>query len=237
MATYGTLYLLPVSLGECNLEDVLPKRNLELIKTLIYYIAENAKDARAFLKQCGIPEISKAEISLINQHVKVEELNSFLKPLLEGHNMGLMSDAGCPGIADPGADIIKLAHQKGIKVVPLVGPSSIVLSIMASGFNGQNFAFNGYLPINSIERCKRIKELEQLCVKHKQAQFFIETPYRNGSVYEDLLKTLQPNTQLLIATNITLGDECILVKPISAWRKIEVPDFQKKPTVFGLYSY
>ena len=237
MATYGTLYLLPVGLGECNLEDVLPKRNLDLIKTLIYYIAENAKDARAFLKQCGIPEISKAEISLINQHVKTEELNSFLNPLLDGHNMGLMSDAGCPGIADPGADIIKLAHKKGIKVVPLVGPSSIVLSIMASGFNGQNFAFNGYLPINSDERCKRMKELEQLCVKHKQAQFFIETPYRNGSVYEDALKTLQPNTQLLVATNITLTDETILVKPISAWKKTETPEFYKKPTVFGIYSY
>lgn len=237
MAAYGTLYLLPVGLGECNLEDVLPKRNLDVIKTLIYYIAENAKDARAFLKQCGIPEISKAEISLINQHVKTEELNSFLNPLLEGHNMGLMSDAGCPGIADPGADIIKLAHKKGIKVVPLVGPSSIVLSIMASGFNGQNFAFNGYLPINSTERCKRMKELEQLCAKHKQAQFFIETPYRNGSVYEDALKTLQPNTQLLVATNITLHDETILVKPISAWKKIETPEFYKKPTVFGIYSY
>lgn len=237
MAAYGTLYLLPVGLGECNLEDVLPKRNLDLIKTLIYYIAENAKDARAFLKQCGIPEISKAEISLINQHVKTEELNSFLNPLLDGHNMGLMSDAGCPGIADPGADIIKLAHKKGIKVVPLVGPSSIVLSIMASGFNGQNFAFNGYLPINSDERCKRMKELEHLCVKHKQAQFFIETPYRNGSVYEDALKTLQPNTQLLVATNITLTDETILVKPISAWKKLETPEFYKKPTVFGVYSY
>lgn len=235
MTTYGTLYLLPVGLGECNLEDVLPKKNIDLIKTLTYYIAENAKDARAFLKQCGIPEISKAEISLINQHVKMEELNSFLKPLLNGNNMGLMSDAGCPGIADPGADIIKIAHQKGIKVVPLVGPSSIVLSIMASGFNGQNFAFNGYLPINSAERCKRIKELEQLCIKYKQAQFFIETPYRNGSVFEDALKTLQPNTQLLVATNITLSDESILVKPISAWKKVTTPEFYKKPTVFGLY--
>ena len=235
MKSYGTLFLLPVGLGDCNIEDVLPKRNLDLVKTLIHYIAENAKDARAFLKQCGIPEISKAEISLINQHAKTEELTSFLKPLLEGHDMGLMSDAGCPGIADPGADIIKIAHQKGIKVVPLVGPSSIVLSIMASGFNGQNFAFTGYLPINSIERCKRIKELEQLCQKQKQAQFFIETPYRNGSVFEDLLKTLQPNTQLLVATHVTLSDENISVKPIIAWKKSSAPDFYKKPTVFGIY--
>jgi 16S rRNA (cytidine1402-2'-O)-methyltransferase len=158
-----------------------------------------------------------------------------LQPLLKGENIGLMSDAGCPGIADPGADIIKLAHQKGIKVVPLVGPSSIVLSIMASGFNGQNFAFVGYVPIEKIERSKRIKELEQLCIKNKQAQFFIETPYRNGSVFEDLLKTLQPTTQLLVATHITLVDECIEVKPISAWKKTSVPDFSKKPTVFGIY--
>lgn len=235
MQTYGTLYLLPVGLGECNLEDVLPKRNFDLIKTLTYFIAENAKEGRAFLKQCAYPEISRAQLSLINQHVKSDELNSFLAPLLQGNNMGLMSDAGCPGIADPGAEIISLAHKKGIKVVPLVGPSSIVLSIMASGFNGQNFAFNGYLPINSVERCKRIKELEQISAKIKQAQYFIETPYRNGNFFEDLLKTLNGSTLLLVATNITLGDECILVKPISAWKKSTTPEFYKKPTVFGIY--
>lgn len=235
MSAYGTLYLLPVGLGECNLEDVLPKRNLDLVKTLTYFIAENAKDARAFLKQCAYPEISRAQLSLINQHVKIEELTLFLQPLIEGNNMGLMSDAGCPGIADPGAEIIKLAHKKGIKVVPLVGPSSIVLSIMASGFNGQNFAFNGYLPIDKVERAKRIKELENMSVKFKQAQFFIETPYRNGNVFEDLLKTLQPNALLLVATHITLSDECIQVKPISAWKKSTAPEFFKKPTVFGIY--
>ncbi len=235
MSAYGTLYLLPVGLGECNLEDVLPKRNFDLVKNITYFIAENAKEARAFLKQCAYPEISRAQLSLINQHVKTEELNSFLEPLLQGNNMGLMSDAGCPGIADPGAEIIKLAHKKGIKVVPLVGPSSIVLSIMASGFNGQNFAFNGYLPIDKIERSKRIKELENICIKQKQAQFFIETPYRNGNVFEDLLKTLQSTSLLLVATNITLTDECIQVKPISVWKKSSTPDFLKKPTVFGIY--
>lgn len=236
MQALGTLYLLPVGLGESNLEDVLPKRNLDLIKTLIYFIAENAKEGRAFLKQCHYPEISKAQLSLINQHVKTDELNSFLTPLLQGHNMGLMSDAGCPGIADPGAEIISLAHKKGIKVVPLVGPSSIVLSIMASGFNGQNFAFNGYLPIEKVARTKRSKELEQISLKFNQAQFFIETPYRNSNLFEDLLKTLNGNTLLLVATNITLNDECILVKPISVWKKCQTPDFFKKPTVFGIYS-
>lgn len=236
MQTFGVLYLLPVGLGECNIEHVLPKRNIDLVKKLTFFIAENAKEARVFLKQCQYPEISKAQFSLMNQHTKIEELTSFLMPLLQGHNMGLMSDAGCPGIADPGAELVKIAHKKGIKVVPLVGPSSIVLSIMASGFNGQNFAFNGYLPIEKNEKNKRIKELELFCLKNKQAQFFIETPYRNISLFEDLLKILQPSTLLLVATNITLEQESILVKPISVWKKTSPPDFAKKPTVFGIYQ-
>lgn len=233
MQPYGTLYLLPVSLGECQLEDVLPKRNFEIIRSITNFIAENAKEARAFLKQSAYPDISKAEFSLINQHVKKEELSSFLAPLLKGQDMGLMSDAGCPGIADPGAEIMALAHQKGIRVVPLVGPSSIVLSIMASGFNGQNFAFNGYLPIDKSQKTKRIRELEQVCMKYKQAQFFIETPYRNESLFEDLLKILNPNTKLLVATNLTLAEECIQVKTIFDWKRGAAPDFYKKPTVFG----
>ncbi len=236
MQTFGVLYLLPVGLGECNIEHVLPKRNIELVKKLTFFIAENAKEARAFLKQCQYSEMSKAQLSLINQHTKTDELTSFLAPLLQGNDMGLMSDAGCPGIADPGAEIIKVAHKKGIKVVPLVGPSSIVLSIMASGFNGQNFAFNGYLPIEKNEKHKKIKELEQCCIKNKQAQFFIETPYRNVTLFEDLLKILQPNTLLLVATNITLEQESILVKPISVWKKTNPPDFIKQPTVFGIYQ-
>ncbi len=231
----GTLYLLPAGLGDCDLKEVLPQKNFDLIKTLTYFIAENAKEARAFLKQCSYPEISRAEFSLINQHAKREELISFLGPLMQGNNMGLMSDAGCPGIADPGAEIISIAHQKNIKVVPLVGPSSIVLSIMASGFNGQNFAFVGYLPIDKPERAKRIKELEQLTVKHKQAQFFIETPYRNQSMFDDLVKNLNPSSKLLIATHITLSDENITVKTAAAWKKEPVPGFHKKPTIFGIY--
>jgi 16S rRNA (cytidine1402-2'-O)-methyltransferase len=235
MTEPGILYLLPVALGECNLETVLPKQNFEIINSLNYFIAENAKEGRAFLKQCNYDTISRADIQLINQHTKIEELNEYLLPIKNGHNMGLMSDAGCPGIADPGAEIIKQAHKKKIKIVPLVGPSSIVLSIMASGFNGQNFAFVGYLPIDKIERSKRIKELETIASKQKQAQFFIETPYRNSSIYEDLLKTLNPNSLLLIATNITLETESILVKTVLDWKKMEMPDFVKQPTVFGIY--
>lgn len=232
----GILYLLPVGLGDSDLSAVLPQKNMEIIRELSWFIAENAKEARAFLKQCAYPEISRAQLSLINQHAKTEELRSFLDPLLQGHNMGLMSDAGCPGIADPGAEVIRIAHQKGIRVVPLVGPSSIVLSIMASGFNGQNFAFVGYLPIDKNERSKRLKDLEQLTLKQKQAQFFIETPYRNQPLFEDLLKTLSPTSKLLVATNITLGDESIQVKTIAAWKKAPAPDFHKKPTIFGIYS-
>ncbi len=232
----GILYLLPVGLGDSDLSAVLPQKNMEIIRELSWFIAENAKEARAFLKQCAYPEISRAQLSLINQHAKAEELRSFLDPLLQGHNMGLMSDAGCPGIADPGAEVIRIAHQKGIRVVPLVGPSSIVLSIMASGFNGQNFAFVGYLPIDKNERSKRLKDLEQLTIKQKQAQFFIETPYRNQPLFDDLLKTLSPSSKLLVATNITLGDEAIQVKTIAAWKKVPALDFHKKPTIFGIYS-
>lgn len=232
----GTLYLLPVGLGDGDLSAVLPQKNFEIIRGLTWFIAENAKEARAFLKQCAYPEIGRAQLSLINQHAKAEELRSFLEPLLQGHHMGLMSDAGCPGIADPGAEVIRIAHQKGIKVVPLVGPSSIVLSIMASGFNGQNFAFVGYLPIDKAERTKRLKDLELITVKQKQAQFFIETPYRNQPLFDDLLKTLNPSSKLLVATNITLGDESIQVKTIGAWKKAPAPDFHKKPTIFGIYS-
>lgn len=235
MQEQGILYLLPVALGECNIETVIPKHNFEIINKLNYFIAENAKESRAFLKQCKYEEISRADIQLINQHTKIEELNDYLLPIKNGHNMGLMSDAGCPGIADPGAEIIKQAHKKKIKIVPLVGPSSIVLSIMASGFNGQNFAFVGYLPIDKIERSKRIKELEQIASKQKQAQFFIETPYRNISIYEDLLKTLNPASLLLVATNITLVNESIIVKSVQDWKKTEAPDFIKQPTVFGIY--
>ncbi len=234
MPDKGVLYLLPVTLGESAVADVLPDKNISLVKDLVYFICENAKDARAFLKQCGYAEIGQAQLSELNKHAEAGSVTSFLDPLLKGHNMGLMSDAGCPGIADPGAEIIRLAHQKSIRVVPLVGPSSIVLSIMASGFNGQNFAFNGYLPIDKMARSKRIRELELMATKHQQAQFCIETPYRNAQLFDDLLKTLHPDTRLLVATHLTLGDESITVKHVRDWKRSGTPDFQKKPTVFGI---
>lgn len=232
----GTLYLFPVTLGETEVSLVIPAHNIELIKTISVFIAEDAKNARRFLKQCGYPDLSKAEILLLNEHTKGSELPSLINELFQGKNIGLLSDAGCPGIADPGAEVVKHAHSKGIKVVPLVGPSSIVLSIMASGFNGQNFAFNGYLPIEKPARAKRIKELEQLIYKNNQSQFFIETPYRNSSLFDDLLLNLNSGTALCLGINLTTSSEIILTKSVSEWKRTAKPDLNKVPAVFGIYK-
>lgn len=231
----GTLYLIPVPISETDLSLVVPNYNSELVNSLIYFIAEDAKNARRFLKQCNYADISKAEIAELNEHTKSNSVSELIKPLIEGKNVGLLSDAGCPGIADPGADVVKLAHQKNIVVKPLIGPSSIVLSIMASGFNGQNFAFVGYLPIEKPQRGKRIKELENLSVKSNQAQFFIETPYRNGQLFDDLIQTLQPETLLFIGINLTSSSEKLVSKSVKMWKQAPKPDFHKIPAVFGIY--
>lgn len=231
----GTLYLIPVPISETDLSLVVPNYNSELVNSLTYFIAEDAKNARRFLKQCNYADISKAEIAELNEHTKSNSVSELIKPLIEGKNVGLLSDAGCPGIADPGADVVKLAHQKNIVVKPLIGPSSIVLSIMASGFNGQNFAFVGYLPIEKPQRSKRIKELESLALKSNQAQFFIETPYRNGQLFDDLIQTLKPETLLFIGINLTSSTEKLLSKSVKMWRQAPKPDFHKIPVVFGIY--
>lgn len=231
----GTLYLIPVPISETDLSLVVPNYNSELVNSLTYFIAEDAKNARRFLKQCNYADISKAEIAELNEHTKSNSVSELIKPLIEGKNVGLLSDAGCPGIADPGADVVKLAHQKNIVVKPLIGPSSIVLSIMASGFNGQNFAFVGYLPIEKPQRGKRIKELENLAVKSNQAQFFIETPYRNGQLFDDLIQTLQPETLLFIGINLTSSSEKLVSKSVKMWKQAPKPDFHKIPAVFGIY--
>lgn len=231
----GVLYLFPGPLAETDIEFVLPKHNIELIKLIKHFVAEDAKVARRFLKLCAYPNIQEADIVLLNEHTENGSIDSLLEPLLMGHHVGLMSDAGCPGIADPGAELIRLAHKKGIKVVPLVGPSSIVLTIMASGFNGQNFAFNGYLPIEKDKRQKRIKELEVLATKYKQAQYFIETPYRNVQLFADLLATLTPSMQLCLATNLTDPSQQVISRSVSEWKKMETPEIHKVPVVFGIY--
>lgn len=231
----GKLYLLPVGLSEAPLQKVLPAFNCEVVKELKHFIAEDAKSARRFLKQCGYSDISAAEIEILNEHTQTNNYRKFLEVAEHGFSIGLMSDAGCPGIADPGAEVVKAAHEAGIEVVPLVGPSSIVLTIMASGFNGQNFAFNGYLPIDKPLRHKKIKELETLAMKHKQAQYFIETPYRNVQLLQDLLTVLQPTTRVCLGINLTETGQKVLVRTVYDWRKEKELPIHKIPVVFGIY--
>ena len=235
MSHPGKLYLLPVPIAEENGHKFIPQYNAEIVKTLKKFIVEDAKTARRFLKGFGYPVIQDAEILLLNEHTKSGELSALLNPLLQGQDMGLMSDAGCPGIADPGAEVVKLAHQKGVEVIPLVGPSSIVLSIMASGFNGQNFAFVGYLPIDKTQKVKRIKELEQLALKQKQAQFFIETPYRNESMFETILESLSPQTLVFIGREITAPKQYLVSKTVADWKKGPKLNMHKVPVVYGIY--
>ncbi len=236
MGVYGKLYLLPVPISDgAEGNNFIPEHNKAVIKELRFFIAEDAKTARRFLKGFGYANLEQAEISLLNEHTKETELPGLLDNLLKGHDVGLMSDAGCPGIADPGAAVVQQAHQKGIEVVPLSGPSSIVLSIMASGFNSQSFAFNGYLPIDRGQKVKRLKELEQLCVKQRQAQFFIETPYRNEQMLELLLATLGAQTRLFIGKEITAPGQLLRAATVAEWRRVPKPDLKKVPVVFGIY--
>jgi 16S rRNA (cytidine1402-2'-O)-methyltransferase len=202
------------------------------VEEIDYYIVEHEKNARAFIKSI-VPRKSQPNLhfSLINKFTEETDIPSMLNPCLNGTDMGVISDAGCPGIADPGAAVVEQAHLKGIKVVPLVGPSSILLAMMASGFNGQNFAFNGYLPIDKRERRKEIKRLEKLSEEHNQSQLFIETPYRNSQIFESIISTLQSQTRLCVACDITLSTEYIKTHTAEEWKKIKV-DLSKRPTLF-----
>ncbi|WP_035676986.1 SAM-dependent methyltransferase [Flavobacterium limnosediminis] len=233
---FGKLYLIPTTLGEMNPEDVLPHTIKRTIDFIDHYIVENEKTARRFIKSVH-PEKKQPELKLfaLNKHTDVSEHNEFIKPLLEGKNMGLMSEAGCPGVADPGAVIVKLAHEKGIQVVPLVGPSSILLAMMASGMNGQSFAFNGYLPIDKSDKKNALKNLEKLSFDKNQSQLFIETPYRNNKFLEDLLQILQPNTLLCVACDITLPTEYIKTQSVNQWKKNKV-DLHNRPCIFILHK-
>jgi len=232
--TKGKLFLIPTTLGENEPLEVLPISIKRAIEEIDYYIVENEKSARRFIKKISPrkPQPSLL-IEVLNKYTEPEVIPTFLQPCLEGHNVGVLSEAGCPGIADPGADVVKIAHQKNIQVVPLVGPSSIVLAMMASGLNGQNFAFNGYLPIDTTERKKAIKSLEKKSIDLGQSQIFIETPYRNDKLLAELTKTLSINTLLSIACDITLSTEFIATKKISDWKKT-VLDLNKRPAIFIL---
>jgi 16S rRNA (cytidine1402-2'-O)-methyltransferase len=237
MSSLGNLYLLPVPISEDEIYSSIPLYNLAIIKQLRFFIAENAKTARRHLKLFGYENLQQADISELNLHTKQNDLAHLLTPLLAGHNMGLMSEAGCPSIADPGAEIVNLAHLKNIEVIPLTGPSAIVLSIMASGFTGQNFAFVGYLPIEKTQKIYRLKELEQLAQKQKQAQFFIETPYRNQALIDVMLQTLKPDTVVFIGKGITSVTQFLKTKTVAQWKITGLPELNKIPTVFGIYNY
>jgi 16S rRNA (cytidine1402-2'-O)-methyltransferase len=232
----GKLYLIPTTMGDCDPMDVLPQTVKRSIDFIDYYIVENEKTARKSIKGVN-PEKKQSELKLfvLNKHTETKEHLDFIKPLLEGKNMGLMSEAGCPGVADPGAVIVKLAHEKGIQVIPLVGPSSILLAMMASGMNGQSFTFNGYLPIEKGEKKIALKNLEKLSQDKNQSQIFIETPYRNNKMLEDILQVINPATHLCIATDITLPSEYIKTMRASDWKKAKV-DLHNRPTIFIIHK-
>jgi 16S rRNA (cytidine1402-2'-O)-methyltransferase len=226
------LYLIPNLLSEGDWQNVLPARVLPVLTQTRYFIVENIRTARRFMKQVDHDiEIDDLTFFELNKHTPSSEIPSFLNPLGKGEDIAVISEAGCPGVADPGAEIVKLAHQKRMEVVPLTGPSSIILSLMASGLNGQNFAFNGYLPVKSSERCKAVKIIENKAKIEQQTQIFIETPYRNNQLIKDLLKMCSSATLLCIAANLTGENEFIATRPIGEWKK-GVPDLHKQPAIF-----
>ena len=231
-----TLYLIPVTLGDSTIERVLPSENRSFILQIKHFIVEDIRSARRFLKKVkkGI-NIDELTFFVLNQHTSPDEIASFLNPIKQGFDVGIISEAGCPAIADPGADVVRVAQERGYNVVPLVGPSSILLSLMASGFNGQNFAFAGYLPIQSQERIKALKKLENRIYAENQTQIFIETPYRNIKLFEDIVRNCNAQTKLCIAADLTMESEFIKTKSIGAWKNA-VPEIDKRNCIFLLFK-
>lgn len=233
----GTLYLIPITLGEDNVHQVLPEHVIKVAQNITNFVVESEKSARHFLGQIKtLKPVRELDLHLLNEHTDHKDLPALLAPLLAGHNVGLMSDAGCPAVADPGAKLVQLAHKKGIKVVPLVGPSSILLSLMASGLNGQQFAFLGYLPVEKLQRNQKLKEIEKRSLSHNETQLFIETPYRNQAMLEAILQTCQANTQLCVACDVSLSSESIVTKSIAAWRTSAPINLHKRPCLFLLLA-
>ncbi len=231
------LYLVPVLLGDTDPERVLPVWNREVILSVKHFIVEDVRSARRFLKKMDREiDIDSLTFYTLNKYTSPEEISGFLTPLEQGFSMGVISEAGCPAIADPGADVVALAQCKGMKVVPLVGPSSILLAVMGSGFNGQSFAFHGYLPIEPGERTKRLKQLEQRMLTEDQTQLFIETPYRNQKMIGEILRTCRPQTKLCIAAGLTCEGEYIRTRTVKEWQKKGIPDLTKVPCIFLLYK-
>jgi len=228
----GKLYLIPTTLGDTEPLEVLPISIKRAIENIDHYIVENEKSARKFIKKIS-PRKSQPslQLNLLNKYTETAAVPTFLDPCLQGNDVGVLSEAGAPGIADPGADVVKIAHAKNIQVVPLVGPSSIFMALMASGMNGQNFAFNGYLPIDSVERKSTIKRLERYSKDNYQSQIFIETPYRNDKLLAELIRILSPSSKLCIACDITLPTEYIATKSVRDWKNAPV-ELHKRPAIF-----
>ena len=227
------LYLIPVTLGETEVSRVLPSYNAEVILQIKHFIVEEVRSARRFLKKVDRNiQIDDLAFYPMGKHASPELFASYLRPLEQGESVGVISEAGCPAVADPGADVVAIAQRKGLRVVPLVGPSSILLAVMASGFNGQSFAFNGYLPIEPGERTKRLKLLEQRVYAERQTQLFIETPYRNAKLFAEILRTCRPQTRLCVAAGLTCAEEFIRTRTIQEWKKHPLPDLSKIPAIW-----
>ena len=231
------LYLIPVTLGETPVAQVLPSYNHDIIVNIKHFIVENIRSARRFLKQVEKSiDIDELTFYELNRHTDRKIIGEYLKPLEAKQPVGIISEAGCPAIADPGADVVAIAQSRRLKVVPLVGPSSIIMSLMASGFNGQQFAFNGYLPVDVPGRIKALKKLENKVYNEDQTQIFIETPYRNSKMLETMLNALRPTTKICIAAGITTPQELIITKTVEKWKKEKLPEFEKVPCVFLIYK-
>lgn len=232
--TKPALYLIPNTIADEQWEYNFPEINRSVIHSLKYFIAEDSKRCRHLLSLAGYKDISQAIIEEYNEHYFHKNVEYLLNPINKGFSIGLISDAGMPVIADPGDEIVRIAHQKNIPIIPLIGPSSVMLAIMASGLSGNNFAFNGYLPIQTQERIRKIKELEQFSLNKKQAQFFIETPYRNQKLLTLLIQILHPETLLSVSCHLQTNTPIIITKINSEWKKTALPDIHKKPCIFGI---
>jgi 16S rRNA (cytidine1402-2'-O)-methyltransferase len=235
MSITGTLYLIPVALGGDDITSVLSPALQDKLPGLRYFIAENPKSARQFLKAAGYPHVlSGVEIQVLNEHTAATDVPRLLAPLLAGQDCGLVSEAGCPAVADPGAMLVRLAHESNIRVIPLVGPSAILLALMASGMNGQRFSFHGYLPISAEEKTVKIHDLERISGQMDATQIFIEAPYRNQALLRTLLEFCQPDTLLCLASDITLASEAIRTQTVGQWKQ-KPPEINRRPTVFLIY--
>lgn len=235
--TKGRLYLIPVPLGVTPLPSVLPAATIERAQQLTHFVAENAKSARAFLKALpSLTALQQIEIRELSEHTPAAALPDLLAPLLAGVDVGLISEAGCPAVADPGANLVALAHSQDIEILPLVGPSAILLALMGSGLSGQNFAFHGYLPAKEEARKKRIRELEKDSLQEKRTQIFIETPYRNRQMLEALLGVCASSTRICVATDLSLESELIAMRTSAQWRRQALPEIDRRPTVFLLQA-